>query len=199
MLSTWLWCSSRSSTAEAMTVSPSSSPRWPTTPSPLTEVVLDTSCVLMPMPGPYGDQPPPRDRPGRPLRAGVTDRIPPATPPQRHPGRRRRPGAHRADSAGRENGAPDQRGGPRRLPLVTYFHAKQSYFILGWRETGGESVTTAAPRSPAGDPAHHPQRRHPHAVAAPRFWTGPPGILHQCPGGGLGADRRLRRARTGRR
>ena len=28
-------------------------------------------------------------------------------------------------------------------PLATYFHAKQSYFILGWRETGGESVTTA--------------------------------------------------------
>ena len=28
-------------------------------------------------------------------------------------------------------------------PLATYFHAKQSYFILGWRETGGETVTTA--------------------------------------------------------
>ena len=35
MLSTWLWCSSRSSTAEAMTVSPSSSPH---SPKPLLEV-----------------------------------------------------------------------------------------------------------------------------------------------------------------
>ena len=35
MLSTWLWCSSRSSTAEAMTVSPSSSPH---SPNPLFDV-----------------------------------------------------------------------------------------------------------------------------------------------------------------
>ena len=28
-------------------------------------------------------------------------------------------------------------------PLATYFHAKQSYSILGWRETGGETVITA--------------------------------------------------------
>ena len=68
-------------------------------------------------------------------------------------------------------------------PLATYFHAKQSYSILGWRETGGETVITA---------------RHPHAAAAPRFWTGPPGILHPCAGGDLGTDRRLRHTRTGR-
>ena len=28
-------------------------------------------------------------------------------------------------------------------PLATYFHAKQSYSILAWRETGGETVITA--------------------------------------------------------
>ena len=28
-------------------------------------------------------------------------------------------------------------------PLATYFHAKQSYTILGWRESGGETVITA--------------------------------------------------------
>ena len=179
-------------------MSPSSSPHWPNTPSPLTEVVLDTSCVLMPMPGPYGDQPPPRDRPGRPLRAGVPDRRPPATPPQRHPGRRRRAGAHRADSTGRENGAPDQRGDPRRLPPGHLLSRQAVLFhpgLAGDRRRVGDH---GAPRSPAGDPAHHPQRRHPYAAAAPRFWAGPPGILHPCPGDGLGADRRLRRARTGR-
>ena len=82
-------------------------------------------------------------------------------------------------------------------PLATYFHAKQSYSILGWRETRGEHGDHGAPCSAAGDPAHHPQWRNSHAVAAPRFWAGPPGILHPCPGGGLGTDRRLRRARTG--
>ena len=84
-------------------------------------------------------------------------------------------------------------------PLATYFHAKQSYSILGWRETRGETVITARHAPPAGDPAHHPQRRHPHPAAAPRIRAGPPGILHPCPGGGLGTDRRLRHARTGRR
>ena len=54
-----------------------------------------------------------------------------------------------------------------------------------------------APRSPAGDPAHHPQRCHPHAAAAPGIRAGPLGILHPCPGDCLGTDRRLRRARTG--
>ena len=28
-------------------------------------------------------------------------------------------------------------------PLATYFHAKQSYSIMGWRESGGETVITA--------------------------------------------------------
>ena len=28
-------------------------------------------------------------------------------------------------------------------PLATYFHAKQSYTILAWRESGGDTVITA--------------------------------------------------------
>ena len=84
-------------------------------------------------------------------------------------------------------------------PLATYFHAKQSYFILGWRETGGETATTAR---------HVPQRETRPITRSGATLTlqqprvsglGPPGILHPCPGDCLGADRRLRRARTGRR
>ena len=84
-------------------------------------------------------------------------------------------------------------------PLAIYYHAKQSYSILGSRETGEETVITARHAPAAGDPAHHPKRRHLHAAAAPRIRSGPPGLLHPCPGGGLGTDRRLRHAGTGRR
>ena len=185
MLSTWLWCSSRSSTAEAMTVSPSSSPHWPNTPSPLTEVVLDTSCVPMTMPGPYGDQPPPRDRPGRPLRAGVTDRIPPATPPQRHPGRRR---AHRADSAGRENGAPDQRGGPRRLPPGHLLSRQAVLFhpgLAGDRRRDGDHGRATFP---SGRPGPSPAAAPPSRCSSPAFlgwatWNTAP-MPRRLPGSG---------------
>ena len=37
-------------------------------------------------------------------------------------------------------------------PLATYFHAKQSYSVLAWRESGGETVITATARSAPGDP-----------------------------------------------
>ena len=48
------------------------------------------------------------DRPRRPLRAGVPDRGPAASAPQRHQGRRRRASPHRAADAGRRDGAADQ-------------------------------------------------------------------------------------------
>ena len=144
----------------------------------------------------------PGDRPGRPLRAGVPDRRSPATPPQRHPGRRRRAGAHRADSTGGGNGTPDQRGyapggGPRRLPPGHLLPRQAVLFHPGLAGDPRRDADHGAPRSAAGDPARHPQRRHPHAAAAPHIRAGPPGILHPCPGDGLGTDRRLRRARTG--
>ena len=34
-------------------------------------------------------------------------------------------------------------------PLATYFHAKQSYSVLAWRETGGETVITARHAPPS--------------------------------------------------
>ena len=125
-------------------------------------------------------------------------------PPQRHPGRRRRAGAHRADSTGGENGAPDQRGyppggGPRRLPPGHLLPRQAVLFHPGLAGDPRRDADHGAPRSAAGDPAHHSQRRHRHVAAAPHIRAGPPGILHPCAGGGLGADRRLRRARTGRR
>ena len=172
-------------------MSPSSSPHWPNTPSPLTEVVLDTICVLVPMPGPYGDQPPPRDRPGRPLRAGVPDRIPPATPPQRHPGRRRRPGAHRADSTGRETGAPDQRGDPRRLPPGHLLSRQAVLFhpgLAGDRRRDGDH---GAPRCPSGRPGPSPAAAPPSRCSSPTFlgwatWNTAP-MPRRWPGSGSSA------------
>ena len=80
---------------------------------------------------------------------------PQQTAPQRHPGRRRRGG--RASCRFYRRGRTElltsevtRREAARdAYPLATYYHAKQSYSILGWRETRGETVITAR---------HAPQR-----------------------------------------
>ena len=126
---------------------------------------------------------------------------PAATPPQRHPGRRRWAGAHRAADAGRRERTPDhrtadQRGDPSggssgRLP-AGHLLPRQAVLLhpglAGVRRRDGDH---GAPRSAAGNQAHHPQRRHGHAATTPYVRSGTPGVLHPRPGGGLGANRRM--------
>ena len=80
-------------------------------------------------------------------------------------------------------------GTPIRWPPI--FHAKQSYSILAWRETGGETVITARHAPPRETRPITQQRGHRHAATAPGVLPGTPGVLHPRAGRGLGTDRGL--------
>ena len=120
---------------------------------------------------------------------------------RRHQGRRRRQGSHRAAHAGRRGRTPDHRtahqrgyppgGGAGRLS-PGHLPARQAELLrpglAGDRRRDGDH---GAARCSKRDPAHHPQRRHGHAAAAPNVHPGTPGVLHPRPGGGLGTHHGL--------